>query len=327
VLETLRSDERFGAWLRVLEASDAPQVEVRLPEADDLPAALLDLAVPHPDINELVAVRDAVLGHPESRWLLERTVSWLVSRLGTIEEHPRLAQPPQSWGAVGRLFYVYAFVATAPYTRAYHESRGIPPEATRRTLADLGRNVAVHRRRYGTGGLVHPIWLTLHYCGTVYQLGRLQFERATLGRRTGQAVGAAGLPLGPGSPSLELHIPDFQGPLSPPACDRSLRLAREFFPRHFPEERYTVAACHSWLLDSQLRRYLPPDSNIVRFQDRFRTAYTSDKVYDHDTVAFVFGDPDLPLDSMPRDSTLQRAVADHLRSGGHWYAGHGWFEL
>src|SRR6266567_2306976 len=99
MLETLRSDEKLGAWLRVLESSDAPEVDVALPRAGDLPAVLLDLAVPHPDINELVAVRDAVLEHPESRWLLERTVRWLVSRIGAAEEHPRPARLPESWGA------------------------------------------------------------------------------------------------------------------------------------------------------------------------------------------------------------------------------------
>ena len=29
----------------------------------------------------------------------------------------------------------------------------------------------------------------------------------------------------------------------------------------------------------------------------------------------------------PQRSTLERAIVDHLRSGGHWHLGHGWFEL
>jgi hypothetical protein len=327
VLETLRSDQKLADWLRVLETAHVPPIDVVLPQADELPAILLDLAVPHEEINGLVALRDTVLQDPEMQWLLERTVRLLASRIGSAGERPRLPQLPESWGAVGRYFYVYAFVATAPFTREHHEVRGVPEDVSRRTLADLGRNIAVHRRRHGVGGLLFPDWLTLHLSGELYQLGRLQFQRARLGGRTGQAVAAAGLPLGPGSACLELHIPDFSGPLSPAACDRSLALAREFFPRYYPEERQAVASCGSWLLDPQLAQYLPADSNIVRFQRRFRDVHAPEWDFDRDTLGFVFGDPELPLDTLPRRSTLQRAVVDHLRSGAHWRGGRGWFEL
>jgi hypothetical protein len=327
VLESLRSDQKLAEWLHVLEAADVPQPEVVLPEADELPAVLLDLAVPHEEINGLVALRDPVVQNPETRWLLERTVRLLAARTGSVGDRPRLPQLPDSWGAVGRLFYVYVFVATLPFTREHHERHGVSEDVSRHTLADLGRNIAVHRRRHGVGGLLFPDWLTLHLSGELYQLGRLQFQRGKLGERTGQGVAAAGVPLGPGGSCLELHIPDFSGPLSPAACDRSLALAREFFARHYPEERYTVASCASWLLDPQLARYLSPDSNILRFQSRFRTARLPQEDYDRDTLGFVFGDPELPLDTLPRRSSLQRAVADHLRSGAHWHGGRGWFEL
>jgi hypothetical protein len=155
----------------------------------------------------------------------------------------------------------------------------------------------------------------------------LQFQRSRLGGRTGEAVRAAGLPLGPGDFALNVHIPDFLGPITPAACDRSLARAREFFARHFPEETYRVATCHSWLLDPQLAEYLPKDSNIVRFQDRFRFAYEKKEAEDDVPVGFVFGDPELPLDGLPRRTTLERAIGDHLRAGRHWYSGHGWFEL
>ncbi len=93
----------------------------------------------------------------------------------------------------------------------------------------------MHRRRYGEPGLPYPQWLVPHFRGELYQLGRLQFERARLGERTAQALTAAGLDAGPGTPCLNLHIPDYSGPLTPAACDRSLDLARAFFARYFPK--------------------------------------------------------------------------------------------
>ncbi|MGI5374622.1 acyltransferase domain-containing protein [Streptomyces sp. CA-251387] len=295
-----------------------------LPDTDDLAEVLLDLGVPHEDVNDLVRMGRRVTDDPELRQFLERSVDELVRGMGEVGGPVDLPDLDWATGALQRCFPVYVFVAALPATRAYHRERGIPADVTRRTLADLGRNMAVYRRRYGRAGVQAPWWLIHHFRGELYQLGRLQFERARLGQRTGAGLRAAGLDAGPGSPCLNLHIPDFHGPLSPAAVDRALALARDFFPRHFPEERYQVVTCHSWLLDAQLRKYLPGDSNIVRFQERFRAARAETEPADTEPVQFVFGDPELPLESLPRRTAVERAVGDHLRAGGHWYIGHGW---
>ncbi|MFF3347900.1 acyltransferase domain-containing protein [Streptomyces sp. NPDC002779] len=292
-----------------------------LPDADDLPEILIDLAVPHEDIGVLVRMRRRVTDDPELRRFLEASVEELVRDLGTIGARVELPELDWPAGPLQRCFPVYVFVAALPHTRAYHRERGVPAEVTRRTLADLGRNMAVHRRRHGRAGLQAPRWLIHHFRGELYQLGRLQFERS----RTGRALAGAGPD--PDALCLNLHIPDFHGPLTPVACDRSLALAREFFARHFPEERYPAAQCHSWLLDRQLKRYLPADSNIVRFQERFRIVRDDREEADTEPVGFVFGDPDLPVEGLPRRTAVERAVGDHLRAGGHWYIGHGWFPL
>lgn len=297
-----------------------------LPDADDLPGLLLDLAVPHEDINELVALRRTVTGDPGTRRLLGECVEELLRDLGETEHAPELGEllasaPP----ALNGLLAVYVFVAAAPNTLAHHRERGIPPEISRRTLADLGRQMAVYRRRYGRAGVQSPRWLAPHFRGELYQLGRLQYERARLGRHDAPVIAAAGLDAAPGMPCLSLHIPDFQGPLTPSACDRSLALAREFFALHFPEERPEAVLCHSWLLDPQLKRYLPARSNIVRFQERFRVAREDTEPSDTEPVQFVFGDPGLPVADLPRRTSVERAVGDHLRAGGHWYIGRGWF--
>ncbi|MFF6950612.1 acyltransferase domain-containing protein [Streptomyces iakyrus] len=302
-----------------------------LPDADTLPETLLDLAVPHEDINDLVALRRTLTADAGAMRLVQECVEELVRDIGEpgveVPLAERVAEAPV---ALGPYFAVYVFVAALPYTRSYHRERGVTADVSRRTLADLGRNMAFHRRRHGRGGVEVPQWLTHHFRGELYQLGRLQFERARLGQRTGRAVARAGLDVAPGEPCLNLHIPDFQGPLSPAACDRSLELAREFFARHFPRERYRVAVCHSWLLDPQLKQHLDPESNIVRFQERFepgRDPGEEPEPEDTEPVRFVFGDPDLPLTGLPRRTSVERAVGDHLRAGGHWYVRHGWFRL
>lgn len=312
----------------VLFGADVHQGGHRLlPDADELAEVLLDLAVPHEDINALVRMGRRVSDDPELSRILEGAVAELVRGLGEIRGGADLPQLDWPSDALQRCFPVYVFMAALPHVRTHHRERGIPADVSRRTLADLGRNMAVHRRRYGTAGVQAPRWLTLHFRGELYQLGRLQFQRATLGQRTSAALAAAGLDAAPGTPCLNLHIPDFLGPLSPGACDRSLALATEFFARHYPDETYSVAACHSWLLDPQLKRHLPAQSNVIRFQERFRIAHEDTEPADTEPVQFVFGNPDLPVAELPRRTSVERAVGDHLRAGGHWYIGHGWFPL
>ncbi|WP_432166827.1 acyltransferase domain-containing protein [Streptomyces sp. bgisy031] len=298
-----------------------------IPDAEDLPEVLLDLGVAHEDINELVALRPRVADDPEVSDLLERAVDAVTRDMGTVGKSPGFPSPPDGGDLLERCFSVYVYVAALPATRAYHRGLGVPDDVSRRTLADLGRHMAVHRRRYGSCGIHAVAWLGLHFHGELYQLGRLQYQRATLGGRSGDGIARAGMPLKPGDPCLSLHIPDYKGPLSPVACDRSLLQAGEFFARHYPRERYEVAVCHSWLLDVQLKSYLRADSNVVRFQERFRTAWENDEPDDGVPVGFVFGDPALAVEGLPRRTSVERAVGDHLRAGGHWYGGHGWFPL
>ncbi|WP_108999994.1 acyltransferase domain-containing protein [Streptomyces rishiriensis] len=311
-----------------------------LPNTDELAEVLLDLAVPHQDLGEAVRLSRHVTRDAESLRILDKAVTELVQDMGRIRgttvDIPALPDPST---ATARFFPLYVFVAALPHIRAHHRERGIPDDVSRHTLADVGRCVAWHRRWHGTGGLLIPQWLTLHFHGELYQLGRLQFQRGRIGRRTGASIAAAGLPQAPGDHGLSVHVPDFMGPLTPQAVERSLTLARAFFARHYPEETYSVATCASWLLDPQLKRRLPNDSNIVRFQERFhpvrvptdpeapQAPEASQAPDDMEAVRFVFGTTDVPLDELPRRTVLQRAVLDHLREGGHWYVGRGWFEL
>ena len=204
---------------------------------------------------------------------------------------------------------MYAYLALAGVVTGYHRDRGIADSVSRVTLADLGRNLAVDRRMHGEGWPVMQSWLTLHVRGGVYELGRLQHQRG------GTAIG--------------LHIPE-SGPMTPEAVTASLDEARAFFLRHFPDEPYTEFSCGSWLLDPQLLEYLPGDSNIVRFQRRFELEpYEEPEGLDADVevLRFVFRTLTTPLDQLPRRTVLQRAAADHLLAGRHWFWRRGRFPI
>ncbi|MEV6717657.1 acyltransferase domain-containing protein [Lentzea sp. NPDC051208] len=291
-------------------AGDRPSAP--LPAKADAPAILDRLGVRPDDAAEVMAGwpdADSPLWTPELRWLLDRSIALVRADLGGHQWLPPGPALPRDRGPAWRHLYVYAYLALVDVVTHYHREHGIPDAVSRTTLADLGRNLAIDRRMNREGWPVMQSWLTLHTRGAVYELGRLQHHR--------------------GDTALSLHIPD-SGPLTPQAVTASLDEARAFFPRHFPDEHYTAFSCGSWLLDPQLREYLPEDSNIVRFQQRFELEpHEEQEGLDADVEVrrFVFRTLSTPLERLPRDTVLQRAVVDHLRAGRHWHWRRGRFPI
>lgn len=263
------------------------RVTIRLPRDDELPELLARLGFESDDARALAAARppDAAV-EPLARELADRMGTW--DWVG--------------WQAREPWFYAWVFLAALPAVRAYHRERGIPDDVSWATLAHLGRAVAIDRRAHGR--LEQFGWLTLHFRGALYELGRLQYNRRDD-------------PL-----ELGLHIPA-SGPLDPRACDESLARAPDFFERHFGV-RPLRAVCRSWLLDPQLAEYLPADSNLVRFQRRFELDDVEHEDGDDDVLWFVFRRTTQPLEELPQRTTLERAVLAHIRAGRHWVGRTGW---
>jgi hypothetical protein len=195
---------------------------------------------------------------------------------------------------------VQSFLARIPAARRLHAARGLTDEESWRTLRDLPRHARLDRLLHGTPGLRKEWWVELAFSGRIFELGRLQLE--------------------PRDEYLAIHIPEEGGPLTPAAVDASLARARELFPDH------VEARCASWLLDPQLADLLPSGSNIVAFQRRFAPVGET-RLGDAEVLEFVFHTLDPDLERLPRATTLQRAVSEHLRGGGHLYTTTGTFAL
>lgn len=320
---TLQDDAAFGPWLDQLRQVGPPSAPVDMSLSIDAGDVLTFLDIPLEDQPALLAAREWIAADPALVWVLERSVELLRQSMERVDGPEEFPAMPAALGEHGRYFYPWVFAAILPDTLATTRARGIPDEIVRATLADVGRHLLIHRAQHGTGGMAWQGWPMVHARGLLFQLGRLQFERASLGGRTSAGIRAAGFDATKGEPCIAVHIPGYMGPFTPAACDESFAQARAFFARHFPDETYRYAVCHSWLLDSQLREYLPPDSNIITFQQRFQLAYTPD-ADDRVTLEFVFRTPDRPLEELPQRTTLERAVVYHLQNGRHWHGGVGW---
>lgn len=227
----------------------------------------------------------------------------LVASIGRIDEDispfdvPAAASDWRGTGVVPML----ALIAAADDVRAYHRSRGIPAQISEGSLADLGQQAWVHRRTYGAFGLHTYSWMATPFTGNLYWLGRLQFN---IVRHGGEWV-------------VSTHIPE-SGPLSPELVDESFRQAAAFFAEHFADYPTRLFHCGSWLLDPQLLEVLRPESNMSKFQQRW-TLDGEIGPGDEDAIFFVFRRRGaIDRSTLPRETSLQRAILDKLDAGGHW---------
>ena len=333
VAQQLQLGSDYDAWLDALEAIGAPPGGLAIPNADAAVALLARLGVDEPDRAALLEALPSPGWPPELWWLLERAYHMLLRDIGRLDGSLRCPMLPASLGVPGRCFWVFAFLYAVPAIRQWHHDHGVPDDISWQTLADLGRHMRLHRRRTGMVGLDVPWWIALHFRGALFALGRLQFNPYRL--KSGIAgplfwyeadtADSLGDGFRAGDIALGVHIPE-AGPLTPSACDASFRAAATFFAERFPDRAGTVATCTSWLLDDQLREYLPPDSNIIQFQRRFELV-PGTRDADDSILHFVFGRrPDSLSDVVPR-TTLERAILDHLARGRHWRLRTGWLRL
>lgn len=295
-----------------------PDSELILPSDADAERAMRWLGISDIDRAEALAARP---GRDDGIWpVVARSYCELVGAMGTtgpLSDWPDLSES----GPSGRFAYVWVFVAALPAVRAYHNDRGISPGHSRAILRVIADQMANRRAVFGSGGLHTQNWVTHHFRGAIYALRRLHFERLVV--PPGPAADDGGP--NPGDTVLGLHIPE--GRLTPESVDAALAEAAVFFGRHFPEESYEYAMCTSWILDPQLADYLDEATNILQFQRRFtlRPATGGDDAAT--VVEFLFKRPLSQLRSLPRSTTLQRAVADHIESGRAWHFRTGWLRL
>jgi len=151
-----------------------------------------------------------------------------------------------------------------------YEKLGIPESVLLDTLHDIVIFTDEWSAVKGELYLGELNWLTRHLQAKIFKLGRLQFA-------FGEAeCDAPSHGIKKGDPVLEMHIPK-GGKLDRAAVLDSLKRAKEFFAKYFPDYRYKCFTCHSWLLDEKLSEFLPENSNIIQFGNMF------ERVRDDDT--------------------------------------------
>ncbi|MBP3684094.1 MAG: DUF5596 domain-containing protein [Oscillospiraceae bacterium] len=185
----------------------------------------------------------------------------------------------------------------------FYAEKGIQEKIYFDTMKCYSRHLKEGRELTGGNDFGQYQWANRPAGGHLFRIGTLEYER-----REGD---------------ITIHIPT-DADLSPGSVDKSLKKARKFFAKFFPECCDWPYTCDSWLLDPQLKPMLPLDSNIARFQERFtwlQSAPAGDHlVYLFKTLPEDFitrpGDFFEKVSSLPEETSLQKKVKQHLLKGG-----------
>lgn len=193
------------------------------------------------------------------------------------------------------------------------------------TMKDITYKVHECQDVYGVLGIFVGFWYDGFFDMTRFALGRLQFEIMPLW--LSKAVEVNGCTLEKGMAAINMHIPS-SGPLTPFEVDESLQKASEFFKCDF-EGRTEVFVMSSWLLDEDLMALLP-EGNIKEFVTKFQVVNTNKSDYFDDGWR-VYGNAWCfdrntwrdGVENLPRNTRLQRVIADYLQRGGNFGYGYG----
>lgn len=207
-----------------------------------------------------------------------------------------------------------------PRAMRYMHTRGVPDEVINNTVPD-GFSGALKET---DGGFFFDAmklysWIQLYIDSKLLRVGILNFE---LRDRVKEDCGGR---LSPDDAVINVHIPAGIR-LTPENCRSAYSECAKLVKTAFPEFKYKAFVCFSWMMDSQLKTMLSPESNIVKFQSHYET-FSTNKPTDS-VLMFVFGYPAgvKPHPSeLAEDTSLQRAIKNHLLAGGQMYSDGGIF--
>ena len=191
---------------------------------------------------------------------------------------------------------------------------GVSKQVLLDTFGALPRMMEEYKMQLGHIGFKEGFWVWRQCCGQILRLGTLEFEyMPELSAHGAQITG-----LEEGKPVLSVHIP-CGCDTSRDALDASYAMARTYFAER-PYLWYGNGGvpqgiiCHTWLLSVALKELLKPESGIRRFMEDYKIVEHEEE--GKDCIHFLFRVASTtPTEELPENTSLRRAVKQHLLSG------------
>lgn len=227
----------------------------------------------------------------------------------------------------GAAFSLAAALAVVDvHTRRLYAEKGLPQQVFVNTMRDISVWVHDAAWAYRVTGLCNVPWIAHVLFLEIFWIGRLEFEFSKTNFAAARLPFAARktVPIADKAPVLNVHIPA-DGKLLPKAAEDAFSAAERFFATYFPQYKYAGFVCDSWLLDENNRRFMRPDSNILRFADAFDHVVQT-RHSNHELLRRLWGVKHVSrqkLRTLPEETSLQAAAKAYLCARGRSFNGYG----
>ncbi len=215
---------------------------------------------------------------------------------------------------------VFLIHATEVMQKLYEEN-GIDLEIYRTSIMDIKYKYRECVNCKGVQGVFVAWWATGFYNLRRFGLGRFQYD---LGTYDGDDfTTSAGITVRKGDKILGFHIPSSGVPLTDEVRLDSYRKAYEFLTDYRRDDGLMIFQCGSWLLYPEYEKFLPENSNTIKF------------IKDFELISYgeseKFGDAWRVFDKWgykspkhwPEDTSMRRAFKKWVLDGNKTGHGHG----
>lgn len=203
------------------------------------------------------------------------------------------------------LFYI---LCTKQLKRLY-DKLGYPQTFFRGVLDDMRAKLMESYRINRIWGTFVGGWYCKFFALERFAIGRLQYNLTQMP----PCISLDGRYSFDGDLAVKVHIPS-TGPLLKEEVQESMKEAAAFWADSFPGNK-TLFMCRSWLLFPGHYEMLPEESGIRQFMEEFEIIHV-DIDQEKRNLWRIFGTKDTDdLEKLSRDTTLQRAYAEWLKSG------------
>jgi len=202
------------------------------------------------------------------------------------------------------------FLAAALRTRELYGDAGIDLSVYYETMSFFREVLNENLILYGRYTFDRADWYHRQISQAIYKLGALEFELMDMDADFAKACG-----LPEGEPVLSVHI-QTGSDLIANAVSESYRKALDFFPKYYPDFKYRLFLCCSWLLSPALKALLPENSKITGFASEYEVVQFDEE--SEGFFAYLYNIKKRPddLGALPEDTALRRNVKKFLAGGG-----------
>lgn len=201
-----------------------------------------------------------------------------------------------------RILFLYYYSRMACETYEQYQKRNIENRIFWDTFYDLTLWCESCFRIYGEYGIEQYGWFFRHIEGTIFRLGRLEFEKM----ESEWDLTDGNIEIKKGDNIINVHIP--QGDrLNERQIEESYIQSYGFWGRECPY------VCHSWLLNPGLSFILKEDSNILKFQKQYKVVRIDfgEREAEERIFEILRDNPE----EYPEKTSLQKSAKKYLLSG------------